>query len=142
MPEQKKPKVTIGPDGTIHVDNGDDKTPKPSGTPAVAKTAKSNSANASQKLNAENKVKSNAKMPVEPPVQDTKPPAASSTSSKSSDEPQGCLWSVFGAIAGTLLIGGVCAGIGLLMMSGLGMIPLVIGIIIVVICVLGGSTGK
>lgn len=142
MPEQKKPKVTIGPDGTIHVDNGDDRTPEPNSTPAVAKTAKTNIANASQKPYVENKVKSNAETPAEPPVQDTKPPAASSTSSKSSDEPQGCLWSVFGAIAGTLLIGGVCAGIGLLMMSGLGMIPLVIGIIIVVLCAIGGSTGK
>ena len=69
MPDQKKPKVTIGPDGTIHVDNGDDKTPNPSGTPAVAKAAKSNSANASQKLNVENKVKSNAKMPGKQPAQ-------------------------------------------------------------------------
>ncbi len=142
MPTQNKPKVTIGPDGTIHVDNGDDKTPNPSSTPAVAKTAKSNSANASQKLNVENKVKSNAKMPVERPVQDIKPPTTSSASTSSSDEPQGCLWNVIGGILGILLIGGVCAGIGLLMMSGLGMIPLVIGIIIVVICVLGGSTGK
>lgn len=142
MPDQKKPKVTIGPDGTIHVDNGDDKTPDPSGTPAVAKAAKSNSANASQKLNVENKVKSNTKMPVEPPAQDAKPLNTPSADTKSSDEPQGCLWNVLGGILGILLIGGVCAGIGLLMMSGFGMIPLVIGIIIVVLCAIGGSTGK
>lgn len=138
MPDQKKPKVTIGPDGTIHVDNGDDKTPIPSSTPAAAKTATPSSVNVGTYPN----VKSNVKMPVEQPVQDIKPPTASSTNTNSSDEPQGCLWNVLGGILGILLIGGVCAGIGLLMMSGLGMIPLVIGIIIVVICVLGGSTGK
>ena len=65
MPNQKKPKVTIGPDGTIHVDNGDDKTPNPSSTPAVAKTAAPNSVKAGKNPS----VKSNVKMPGKQPTQ-------------------------------------------------------------------------
>lgn len=65
MPDQKKPKVTIGPDGTIHVDNGDDRAPKPNSTPGIAKTAAPNSVKAGKNPS----VKSNVKMPGKQPAQ-------------------------------------------------------------------------
>lgn len=65
MPDQKKPKVTIGPDGTIHVDNSDDRAPKPNSTPGIAKTAAPNSVKAGKNPS----VKSNVKMPGKQPAQ-------------------------------------------------------------------------
>ena len=124
MPDQKKPKVTIGPDGTIHVDNND--APKkqiPESEQTANGTIHTADSNGRQKHAAST---SKAKQPNQSAHNQKPSPAPQTTSS----EKPGCVWVGCGfvlfAIAFIVLTGAIGAGI----VAFLPIVPAPIAIIV------------
>lgn len=134
-------KVTIGPDGTIHVDDDNHKAAE--SVPTAPDKGKSNGTKTTSQSNRADSAKYNGSKQAGRSSHKQKPAPASQEATKAPDkESTGWLSTLVGGILTILLIGGVCAGIGILVMSGLGIIPLIAFIGIVIICALAGSGKK
>ena len=131
MSDQKKPKVTIGPDGTIHVDNGDHTPQTASGT---SKTASAGTKTAQTSPSPAARVKPNSSTgSVE--FRNTSPQAASSSAAQNtSDEKPGCWLTGCGFIVGgtifLLLMCSIGAGLAVILPFITGPASIILGAII------------
>ena len=133
----EKPKIIIGPGGTIHVD--DKEKPKAPAGVKIDQDGTIHVVDASSKpITLPKKAAKNTGVKPDSALPANTKPSGKKSQSLSKTITDGAL-TIFGGILAILILGGVCAGIGLLVMSGLGMIPLVAFILIVVICALAGS---
>lgn len=133
---QDKPKVTIDSDGTIHVDNSNRQT-KPTSTSASPKPAKSPTASAAVKQNTANQITDSSEKPTEQGNGELSAPNAAKQREPFFRWLFGWIVGIIvGGILPILLIGGICAGIGLLVMNGLGFIPLIIFIVFLILSLL------